>query len=285
MKLMRIGTLGREVPCVEDNTGQWRDVSSLVPDFDPSTLGPRLRKLFADTTLQTLPAVAPDGQRVGSPLSRPGTIFAIGLNYRDHAAEAGMAVPSEPVVFSKAASSLSGPNDPIRFAAGMSKLDWEVELGIVIGAPLLNARSTDEARAAIFGYVLVNDVSERSWQLEHGGQWIKGKSYPSFCPTGPWLVTADAIPDPQALKLWLDVDGTARQRGTTSDMIFPVFELVRYLSSFAELRPGDLIITGTPAGVGAGFKPPLFLSPGNVVTLGNDLLGSQRQIVTLEDSN
>ncbi|GFE79214.1 fumarylacetoacetate (FAA) hydrolase [Steroidobacter agaridevorans] len=275
MKLMRYGEAGREKPAVLDASGKIRDVSSLVSDYDPSTLGDdlvsRLRQVEEQPEVTGTP-------RIGPVLARVGTIWCIGLNYVDHAKEAGMAVPTEPVVFSKAASTVCGPNDSIPITAAMAKLDWEVELGVVIGR---RAFRVTEAQALehVFGYTVVNDVSERAWQLERGGQWMKGKSHPNFCPLGPWLVTGDEIPDLQSLQLWLDVNAVPKQRGSTSSMIFPVAKLVSYLSQFARLEPGDLICTGTPPGVGAGMKPPQFLRSGDVVTLGIELLGKQKQRV------
>lgn len=277
MKLLRCGLLGAEKPAVLTGDGTIRDVSGMVPDYDPVTLASDAFAALKDRDLSDRPVIDP-GVRRGSPIARPGTIWCIGLNYADHAREAGMTIPEEPVVFSKAASALSGPEDPIRWREDMRKLDWEVELGVVIGRPAFEVNEAD-ALAAVLGYTIVNDVSERAWQLERGGQWMKGKSYPSFCPVGPWIATADEIPDPQALRLWLEVDGERVQDGTTADMIFPVAQVVSYLSRFARLEPGDLICTGTPAGVGAGFDPPRFLSEGSEVRLGIEGLGEQHQRV------
>jgi 2-keto-4-pentenoate hydratase/2-oxohepta-3-ene-1,7-dioic acid hydratase in catechol pathway len=256
-----------------DAEGRAFDVSALVPDFEPRTLG-----ALPAFDLSEQPQVDLSGVRLGSPVARIGTIWCIGLNYVDHAREAGMAIPVEPVVFSKATSALSGPNDAIPFGRGMTKLDWEVELGVVIGRPAFQVSEAD-ALDHVLGYTVVNDVSERAWQLERGGQWMKGKSHPGFCPVGPWLVTRDEIPDPQALALWLDVNGERRQDGSTSSMIFPVALVISHLSQFARLEPGDLICTGTPAGVGAGFKPQVFLGPGDTVRLGIAGLGEQQQRV------
>lgn len=281
MKLMRIGEKHKEKPCVLDENSIVRDVSSLVTDFGPCTLGNDLFSILSNADLGILPAIETEGARIGSPMSRPRTIFCIGLNYSDHAAEANLPVPPEPILFSKASASFSGPNDDILRSNTASKLDWEVELGIVIGKSALNI-SEDEADDHIFGYTIVNDVSERAWQAERSGQWIKGKSYPSFCPTGPYLVTKDEIDNIQKLELRLDVNGERQQTGSTELMIFPVHHLVSYLSKFAELEPGDLILTGTPPGVGMGQKPPRFLSVGDAVTLSVEGLGEQRQVVVQE---
>jgi 2-keto-4-pentenoate hydratase/2-oxohepta-3-ene-1,7-dioic acid hydratase in catechol pathway len=280
LKLFRFGLPGQERPGILDPQGRGWDVSPFVGDFDPQSLTPELVHLLPKALASgTLIEVDLKAVRLGPPLTRPGTILCIGLNYIDHAKEAGMAIPDEPILFSKAASALSGPNDPILFAPDMTKLDWEVELGVVIGRPTFNI-SEEEALGSVFGYTIVNDVSERAWQLERGGQWMKGKSYPSFCPVGPYLVSADEIPDPQSLDLWLTVNGETCQQGTSASMIFPVSFLVSYLSRFCRLQPGDLICTGTPAGVGSGMKPPLFLKPGDEVRLGITGIGQQAQQVT-----
>lgn len=277
MKLVRIGDIGREKPCVLDKNGKARDVSSLIEDVTPETIG-TLSAQLADADFDALPEVALLSTRIGAPIKQPRNIWCIGLNYSDHAAEAGLPVPAEPILFNKAAGTYCGPNDPILHSKTMSKLDWEVELGIVIGKRALNV-SRSEALDHVFGYTVVNDVSERAWQMERGGQWVKGKSFPNFCPTGPWLVTCDEVPDPQALSMWLDVNGERMQVGTTARMIFDVATIVSYMSEFCVLEPGDLICTGTPPGVGMGKKPPRYLKPGDVVELGIDRLGRQRQIV------
>ncbi|WP_429819520.1 fumarylacetoacetate hydrolase family protein [Ensifer sp. B1-9] len=277
MKLVRIGDIGREKPCVLDKDGKARDVSSLIEDVTPETIGTVSAQL-ADADFDALPEVALLSTRIGAPIKQPRNIWCIGLNYSDHAAEAGLPVPAEPILFNKAAGTYCGPNDPILHSRTMSKLDWEVELGIVIGKRALNV-SRSEAMDHVFGYTVVNDVSERAWQMERGGQWVKGKSFPNFCPTGPWLVTRDEVPDPQALSMWLDVNGERMQAGTTERMIFDVATIVSYVSEFCVLEPGDLICTGTPPGVGMGKKPPRYLKPGDVVELGIDRLGRQRQIV------
>ena len=279
MKLLRYGErLGKKIPCVMDSDGQARDVSSLVEDFGPKTLSPDLISLLHAADLTALPIVATEGLRLAPPMSQPLNIWCIGLNYSDHAAEAGLPVPLEPILFNKSSATFCGPEDPILFSPKMTKLDWEVELGIVIGKPTLNI-GREAAMEYVAGFVLVNDVSERAWQMERGGQWVKGKSFPNFCPTGPWLVTVDELGDVQALDMWLDVNGDRMQRGTTAKMIFDVATIVSYMSEFCQLEPGDLICTGTPPGVGAGMKPPRFLNPGDRVSLGIGGLGTQHQVV------
>jgi 2-keto-4-pentenoate hydratase/2-oxohepta-3-ene-1,7-dioic acid hydratase in catechol pathway len=277
MKLLRIGPEGQEVPCVLDAGGAARDVSSLVADFTPRTIA-GLVELLAGADLAALPAVATSGARIAPPVAQPRNIYCIGLNYSDHAAEAGMAIPSEPILFNKSASTYCGPNDPILYSPKMTKLDWEVELGIVIGKTALNI-TRDAAPDHILGYTLVNDVSERAWQMERGGQWAKGKGFPNFCPTGPWVVTGDEVDNARALGMWLDVNGRRMQTGNTDTMIFDPATIVSYLSEFIRLEPGDLICTGTPPGVGAGMKPPVWLQVGDRVTLGIDGLGEQAQTV------
>jgi len=278
MKLMRVGSKDCETPCVLDANNVVRDVSSLIGDFGPQTLGEPLLETLRAADLSALPAVDCENMRIGPPMSRPRTIFCIGLNYTDHAAEAGMAVPGEPILFSKATAAFSGPNDDILYSRHTSKLDFEIELGIVIGKPALDI-SENEALDHIFGYTLVHDVSERAWQTERSGQWIKGKSFPSFCPTGPFLVTKDEMKYLNALNLWLDVNGERQQSGNTKFMIFSVETIVSYLSRFALIEPGDLICTGTPPGVGMGKNPPKWLQVGDIVTLGIDGLGEQKQTV------
>lgn len=277
MKLVRFGELGSEKPGVIDDNGAIRDVSSLVADYSPETLSPALVARLAAADLSALPA-APEGTRIGAPLSRIGHFIAIGLNYADHAAESGMAIPSEPIVFSKAPSSLCGPNDDVLLPRGSEKLDWEVELAVVIGSRADNVSQAD-ALSHVLGYAVCNDVSERGWQQERGGQWIKGKSAPTFGPLGPWIVTADEVADPQALDMFLDVNGARCQTGNTKTMIFTVAEIVSYLSQFMALEPGDVITTGTPPGVGLGMKPPKYLKAGDVMHLGIEGLGEQRQTV------
>jgi 2-keto-4-pentenoate hydratase/2-oxohepta-3-ene-1,7-dioic acid hydratase in catechol pathway len=277
MKLMRIGDAGKEVPAVLDNSGIARDVSSLVADFGPETLSPQLIDTLRAADLSALPAL-PASARIGAPVSRIGHFIAIGLNYADHAAETGAAIPPEPIVFSKAPSCLSGPNDDVLLPRGSVKSDWEVELAVVIGRTCDYVSEAD-ALDHVLGYALCNDVSEREYQAERSGQWIKGKSAPTFGPLGPWLVTADEVPDPQALEMFLDVNGEKAQRGNTKTMIFPVARLVSYLSEFMRLEPGDVITTGTPPGVGLGRKPPVFLKAGDTMRLGVEGLGEQKQKV------
>jgi 2,4-diketo-3-deoxy-L-fuconate hydrolase len=277
MKLFRFGEPGQEKPGAVDGEGRLRDLSLLIDDWTPRWLAPeRLRALQA-IALERLPLV-PEGVRIGAPLAGIRQFLAIGLNYRRHAAEAGMEPPDEPLVFNKAITCISGPNDDIVLPPGASACDWEVELGVVIGR---EARRIDEAEALSYvaGYVLANDVAERDWQTKRSGQWVKGKSFDGFGPIGPWLVTADELPDPQAVPLKLAVNGQVRQDSSTSDMIFPVARIVSHLSQFMTLLPGDLVITGTPEGVGMGMKPPVYLQPGDVVTLEGGVLGRQRQVV------
>jgi 2-keto-4-pentenoate hydratase/2-oxohepta-3-ene-1,7-dioic acid hydratase in catechol pathway len=277
LKLVRFGPAGQEKPGVVDAGGTIRGVSSLVADFGPGTIGPSLQATLAAADLSALPA-APEGVRIGAPVSRIGHFIAIGLNYADHAAETGAPIPKEPIVFSKAPSCLSGPNDDVLMPKGSVKLDWEVELAIVIGERC-DYVSKEDALSKVFGYALCNDVSEREYQAERGGQWIKGKSAPTFGPLGPWIVTADEVPDPQALSMFLDVNGERAQTGSTATMIFTCAEIVSYLSEFMVLEPGDVITTGTPPGVGLGMKPPRFLKAGDTMHLGIDGLGEQRQTV------
>lgn len=277
MKLLRIGEAGNEKPCILDGDGVARDISALVGDISPETI-PALPDLLKGVDLARLAPVTLEGQRVGPPMARPRNIYCIGLNYSDHAAEAGLPVPAEPILFNKASGTYCGPNDPILFSPAMTKLDWEVELGIVIGKEALNI-TRDAALDHVLGYTLVNDLSERAWQMERGGQWAKGKSFPNFCPTGPLIVTTDEMGAAGQLSMWLDVNGTRRQSGNTDKMIFDVPTIVSYLSEFLRLEPGDLICTGTPPGVGAGMKPPLWLAIGDRVSLGIEGLGQQDQIV------
>jgi len=283
MKLIRYGAPGKERPGIVDGGGSIRDLSSIARDIGPEELAAGLVPRVQALDVERLPTVS-GSPRIAAPLKRTGKFLAIGLNYRDHATESKMAVPSEPVLFMKAASCLNGPNDPIIMPKGAEKLDWEVELGVVIGK---RARYIPRADALghIAGYLIVNDVSERAFQLERGGQWDKGKGCDTFGPIGPWLVTTDKVPDPQRLRLWLAVNGVTKQSASTADMIFPVAEIVSYLSQFMTLEPGDIIATGTPPGVGLGRKPPEFLKVGDVVTLGVEGLGEQRQeIAPFRDS-
>jgi 2,4-diketo-3-deoxy-L-fuconate hydrolase len=263
MKLLRYGPLGREKPGILDTDGAIRDLSGVVLDIAGGTL--------------TLPLV--DGTpRYGACVGAVGKFICIGLNYSDHAAESGMDVPKEPVIFNKWTSAICGPDDDVEMPRGSTKLDWEVELGVVIGKP---GRYIDQADAMdhVAGYCVINDVSEREYQLERGGTWDKGKGCDTFGPIGPWLVTADEVPNPQALRLWLEVDGHKYQDGTTSTMVFGVAEIVSYLSRFMSLQSGDVISTGTPPGVGLGQKPPKYLAVGNVMRLGITGLGEQTQRV------
>ena len=277
MKFLRIGAAGNETPCVIDSDGKARDVSSLVADFTPKTIA-ELKDTLDGVDLDSLPVVTTEGERIGTPMARPRNIYCIGLNYSDHAAEAGMDIPKEPILFNKSSGTFCAPNDPILYSPKMTKLDWEVELGIVIGKPALNI-SKDEALDHILGYTLVNDVSERAWQLEREGQWAKGKGFPNFCPTGPVIVTGDEVGDAKELDMWLDVNGERMQTGNTRTMIFDCATIVSYLSEFMRLEPGDLICTGTPPGVGAGMNPQVWLKIGDKVTLGIEGLSEQAQEV------
>jgi 2-keto-4-pentenoate hydratase/2-oxohepta-3-ene-1,7-dioic acid hydratase in catechol pathway len=277
LKLVRFGSQGAEKPGIIDAEGKIRDVSSAAGDFSPETLSPALLEKLAGLDLETLPVVA-EGTRLGSPISRIGHFIAIGLNYADHAEETGMPIPAEPIVFSKAPSCLSGPNDDVLLPKSSEKLDWEVELAIVIGKRADNVSETD-ALSHVLGYALCNDVSERAWQAERGGQWIKGKSAPTFGPLGPWISTTDEIGDVQNLDMFLDVNGERCQTGSTKTMIFSVAHIVSYLSTFMLLEPGDVITTGTPPGVGLGMKPPRFLKAGDTMRLGIAGLGEQNQTV------
>ncbi|MFJ7045577.1 fumarylacetoacetate hydrolase family protein [Streptomyces sp. NPDC101112] len=282
MYLMRIGAPGAEKPVARIDDETYVDLSDTVTDFDERFFGSggldRVRPLVAERVAAGRVARFA-GERVGAPFARPHQILCIGLNYRDHAAESGMPVPDEPILFTKSPNTLIGPNDDVRVPRGSTKTDWEVELGIVIGRRTAYLGSVEEARDAIAGYVVVNDVSERGFQLERGGQWAKGKSAETFNPAGPWLATADEIDDVLALDMWLDVNGERRQTGSTKTMIFDPYFIVHYLSQFLVLEPGDLINTGTPPGVGMGLTPPTYLRPGDVMELGIKHLGVQRQRV------
>ena len=277
MKLLRFGSAGAEKPGVMDDSGTIRDVSSLVGDYSPETLSFDLVERLRKADLSSLPA-APKDVRIGAPVSRIGHFIAIGLNYADHAAETGAAIPAEPIVFSKAPSCLSGPNDDVKLPKGSVKGDWEVELAIVIGKRC-DYVSEDDALSHVLGYALCNDVSEREYQAERGGQWIKGKSAPTFGPLGPWIVTTDEVADVQKLDMFLDLNGKRMQTGSTATMIFNVRQIVSYLSEFMVMEPGDVITTGTPPGVGLGMKPPLYLKDGDEMHLGIAGLGEQRQKV------
>ncbi|WP_214110541.1 fumarylacetoacetate hydrolase family protein [Acrocarpospora catenulata] len=278
MYLMRIGATGAEKPVVRVDESHYIDVSDVTPDFDERFFAAGGTALLADRVARgDVRAFA--GERVGAPIARPHQILCIGLNYSDHAAETGQAVPAEPILFTKSPNTLIGPYDEVRIPRGASKTDWEVELGVVIGRRTSYLDSPEEAADAIAGYCVVNDVSERAFQLERGGQWSKGKSAETFNPAGPWLVTPEEVPDVRNLGMWLEVNGVRRQTGTTKTMIFDPYVIVHHLSQFMVLEPGDLINTGTPPGVGMGHNPPIWLQPGDVMELGIDGLGSQRQQV------
>ncbi|MAZ84460.1 MAG: 2-hydroxyhepta-2,4-diene-1,7-dioate isomerase [Hoeflea sp.] len=275
MKLLRYGERGAEKPGLLDNEGKIRDLSGVVSDIGPDALSAEMLSYLSDLVGANLPKVE-GTPRIGPPVGTIGKFICVGLNYADHAKETGKTAPAEPVLFAKATSAVCGPNDDIEIPRGSDRTDWEVELGVVIGA---RAKYVDEASALdhVAGYVLVNDVSERRFQSERSGQWIKGKSHDTFGPIGPWLVTKDEIADVQNIDLWLDVDGDRRQTGNTRTMIFGVAHLVSYISQFMTLEPGDIISTGTPPGVGLGMSPPTFLREGQTVRLGAAGLGEQRQ--------
>ncbi|MBM4022309.1 MAG: fumarylacetoacetate hydrolase family protein [Planctomycetes bacterium] len=277
MKLVRFGPRGREKPGLLAADGGIRDLSTHVRDFDHAFFAgdglEQVRSLAA--TPDALPRAAA-GVRLGAPVARPRNVFAIGLNYSDHARETGAAIPSEPILFMKATGAVCGPHDPILIPRGGTKTDWEVELALVVGREARYLASREAARGHVAGFCIANDVSERHFQIERGGQWSKGKSSDNFLPLGPWLVTPDEVGDPQALGMTLEVNGERRQAGTTATMIFDVWHIVWYLSQFLTLEAGDVVITGTPPGVGMAMKPPRFLSAGDVVTLAIDALGSQR---------
>ena len=277
MKLLRYGPAGAEKPGLLDAEGTIRDLSEHLPDIDGASLAPAKLQELAALDTAGLPAV--DGNpRLGPPVAGVGKLLCIGLNYRDHAEETGAPIPEEPILFMKSTTSIIGPNDEVVLPRGSLKGDWEVELGVVIGS---RARYVDEENALdyVAGYCVFNDVSERHFQLEGTGQWVKGKSADTFAPFGPYMVTRDEVPDPQDLHLWLEVDGKRYQDGSTRTMIFSVVHLVSYVSRFMTLVPGDIIPTGTPPGVGLGLKPPVFLKPGNVMRVGIDGLGEQEQRV------
>lgn len=281
MKLLRYGPPGAEKPGLIDKDGAIRDLSGVVPDIAGETLLPDAMARIQGLDPASLPTI--EGEpRLGPCVGGVGKFVCIGLNYTDHAKEAGMPIPEEPVLFMKATSAIAGPDDPVAIPRRATKTDWEVELGLVIGKP---AKYADEAEALshVAGYCVINDVSEREHQLERSGQWVKGKSADGFGPIGPWLVTPDEVPDPQDLSLWLEVNGQRFQDGTTATMIFGVAHLVSYVSRFMSLQSGDVISTGTPPGVGHGRKPPVYLKPGDVVHLGIDGLGVQRQELVASD--
>ena len=276
MKLLRHGEFGNEKPGIIDHEGKIRDLSSHIPDINGDSINSESLKKIGAINLSTLPIVSND-TRLGACVGNVGKFLCIGLNYSDHAAESGLPVPSEPILFSKATSAIVGPNDNVEIPRNSSETDWEVELGIIIGkkAKYINE---NEAEEYIAGYCVVNDVSERAFQIKREGQWTKGKSCDTFGPTGPYLVTKDEIPDVQNLKMYLDVNGKRMQDGSTNTMIFSAKHIVYYLSQFMSLNPGDVIATGTPPGVGLGMNPPVFLNAGDTMKLGIEGLGEQNQI-------
>jgi 2,4-diketo-3-deoxy-L-fuconate hydrolase len=278
VKLIRVGAAGAEVPAVLGPEGERYDVSSITPDFDSAFLGDGgivdLQRRWAAGEIQGLPTLPADA-RLGAPIARPGHLVCAGLNYADHAAESGMAIPEEPLLFTKAPNTVIGPTDDVHIPRGATKVDYEVELGIVIGSTCRYLDSPAGAWPCIAGFVVSNDVSERTFQLDRGGQWMKGKSAETFNPLGPWLVTPDELDFEVGLQLWLDVDGHRRQTGSTTSLIFPVDVLVHYISQFLVLDPGDLINTGTPPGVAMGMAEPAWVQPGQVITAGITGLGEQ----------
>jgi len=277
MKLVRYGQPGKEKPGLLDAAGKLRDLSGVIPDIGPAQLSDAVLAKLRRLKTENLPLVR-GTPRLGCPLTGTGKFVAIGLNYADHAAESGLPIPKEPIIFMKATSCMQGPNDPVMLPKGSVKSDWEVELGVVIGT---RARyvSQKEALDHVAGYCVVNDVSEREYQIERGGTWDKGKCCDTFGPIGPWLVTRDEVPNPHKLGMWLDLNGQRRQTGSTRTMIFGVAKLISYVSQFMTLEPGDVITTGTPPGVGMGMKPPSYLRKGDVMRLGIEGLGEQEQKV------
>ena len=276
MKLLRYGPTGQEKPGMLDASGTIRDLSGVIKDIDGTTIGADGLAKLAGLDPSSLPAVS-GNPRLGACVGHVGKFICIGLNYADHAAESGLQVPPEPVIFMKCTSAICGPNDDVEIPRGSEKTDWEVELGVVIGK---QTKYVDEKNAMdhVAGYCVINDVSERAFQAERAGQWTKGKSHDTFGPTGPWLVTKDEVADPQNLKMWLEVDGHRYQDGSTRTMVYKVAHLVSYLSQFMSLQPGDIISTGTPPGVGMGVKPnPVYLKPGQTMRLGIEGLGEQTQ--------
>ena len=277
MKLLRIGSNGNEKPAALDKNGKIRDISSILSDLEPRTLNFKNISRLQETNLSDLPEIS-SNERIGSCVANPGKFIAIGLNYSDHAAETGAEPPTEPIVFMKATSCISGPNDNIELVSGSKKLDWEVELGIVIGKEAKHIKE-NQSQDYILGYCLVNDLSEREWQIEKMGQWVKGKSHDTYGPIGPYLVTKDEISDVNNLNMSLDLNGIRMQTGNTNTMIFNVDKIVSYVSKFMSLQPGDIITTGTPPGVGMGMKPQQFLKVGDVLKLNIDNLGEQNSKV------
>ena len=282
MKLMRYGRKGSEKPALVDSQGKVRDLSSVLPDITAQTLTPAGLQRLRDVKIDSLPVLANPG-RTAPPWSGCGKFVAVGLNYADHAAESGLAVPKEPVLFMKTTSCIVGCDDPVVLPKGSVKGDWEIELGIVIGSKTRYVSKAD-ALKHVAGYCIVNDVSEREYQIERGGQWDKGKGCDTFGPIGPWLVTTDEVPDPQNLAMWLDLNGKRQQTGNTKTMIFGVAHIVSYISEFMTLLPGDLITTGTPPGVGLGMKPPTFLKAGDTMKVSIQGLGEQNQRVHAWDA-
>ena len=277
MKLTRVGALGAERPALIDDKGKLRDLSAVVPDIGGNVLNRKSLESLRRLDITSLPLL-PQATRFGAAVGQVGKMICVGLNFKDHAAESGLALPEQPILFMKATTALCGPNDDVIIPWGSKKTDWEVELGVVIGDV---ARRVPEERALdyVAGYLVVNDLSEREFQLEHGGQWVKGKSCDTFGPIGPMLVTTDEVPHPQMLSMWLEVNGRRFQNGSTADMVFGVAHLVSYISRYMTLMPGDIISTGTPAGVGLGQRPPVYLKVGDVVELGIDGLGRQRHLM------
>ncbi|VAW20134.1 2,4-diketo-3-deoxy-L-fuconate hydrolase [hydrothermal vent metagenome] len=282
MKLMRLGARGAEKPAILDKDGTMRDISSIVTDIAGEVLSPESLAELAKTDLSGLPEISPD-TRIGPCVAKVGKFICIGLNYADHAAEAGLDVPPEPVMFMKATSAICGPNDNVIIPRNSKKTDWEVELGVIIGKEARYVSEKD-AMEHVAGYCVVNDLSERAFQIERSGQWVKGKSADSFGPIGPFLVTKDEIADPQNLEMWLEVDGHRYQNGTSATMVYGVEFLVHYISQFMSLQPGDIISTGTPPGVGMGVKPnPVYLKPGQKISLSVEGLGEQNQLTVASD--
>jgi 2-keto-4-pentenoate hydratase/2-oxohepta-3-ene-1,7-dioic acid hydratase in catechol pathway len=276
MRLARYGDMGAEIPVVSVDETTTLDARPVTADFDPSFFANgSMEELAAAVRSDRLPRIDINGRRVGAPIARPGKVVCIGLNYRNHATESGMEIPEEPIIFMKAPNTIVGPNDDVMIPRKSVKTDWEVELAVIIGAAASYVESPERVAPHIAGYAISNDVSEREFQLERGGQWDKGKSCPTFNPLGPYLVTPDAIGDPQSLDMFLDVNDQRQQTGNTSDMIFSINHLVWYVSQFMLLEPGDVINTGTPAGVGLGFSPPRYLTPGDRMRLGIAGLGEQ----------
>jgi len=275
VKLTRVGAPGSERPALFDGNGKLRDLSAVVPDIAGDVLNRKSLERLRSIDVASLPLL-PQGTRIGPAVGRVGKVICVGLNFKDHARESGLPLPEQPILFMKATTAICGPNDDVIIPCGSRKTDWEVELGVVIG-DVARSVSIERALEYVAGYIVVNDVSEREFQLEQGGQWVKGKSCDTFCPLGPMVVTTDEIPDPQKLPMWLEVNGHRHQNGTSADMVFGVAHLVSYISRYMTLMPGDLISTGTPAGVGLGLRPPTYLEVGDVVELGIEGLGRQKQ--------